>query len=89
MNVSIKKCVPILVHIGNSVFNQKWVLGRSVYGTSRKRILLPSVGDNDKSLLPGAKRPKISNMTGPSPSFCKKIQEEFVLPNALKETFLE
>ena len=89
MNVSIKKCVPILVHIGNSVFNQKWVLGRSVYGTSRKRILLPSVGDNDKSLLPGAKRPKISNMTGPSPSFCKKIQEEFVLPNALKETFLD
>ncbi len=86
MDCSYKKIVPILVHIGNAVFDQKWVLGKSKYSSSRKRILLPTMVDEDNT---GACKAKITKMTAPCPNFYKNIDKKFILPNAVKETFLE
>ena len=53
MKIPHALCVPIVVAVGNTMFNQKWRLGNSQYKSKRSRDILPglSKGYNKASLL--------------------------------------
>ena len=86
MNVSYHKAVPILVHIGNTVFGQEWKLSKSYIESSnkRKRLLLPN-----SAAEPSQPPYKITKMTAPSRNFYKNIEKKFIQPQSLKASFEE